>query len=235
MKYKSLFLQQASGSVSGCTWSRNRYGQYVRNRTVPVNPNTDLQNMIRSAFGYLATRWNQNLTDAQRDGWNAYAAAVPRIGPLGDTQFTTGINWYIACNSAAKMLTTTRGVLDDAPTMFNMASLSSVSISAASAGAQTVTIEFNNTDEWAIATGGLLLVQCGIGVNPTRNFYKGPFQFNPDDPAVAGDTTTPPTTGVDITPFTTIVEGQRIYARFVASNADGRISPPQIAVVTVGA
>ena len=67
---------QMSGSIGGDTHARNRYGNYIRARTKPINPNTDLQVAIRAAMAFLADRWSQTVTSAQRTAWNLYGASV---------------------------------------------------------------------------------------------------------------------------------------------------------------
>ena len=46
-----------SGSIAGNTHARNRFGNYMRARTKPVNPNSDRQVAIRAIVSYLAEFW----------------------------------------------------------------------------------------------------------------------------------------------------------------------------------
>ncbi|GAH13494.1 unnamed protein product, partial [marine sediment metagenome] len=41
-------IVQMSGSIAGNTFARNRYGNYVRARTKPINPNSDRQVVVRA-------------------------------------------------------------------------------------------------------------------------------------------------------------------------------------------
>ncbi len=66
-------IVQMSGSIGGDTFARNRYGNYVRARTKPVNPNTTLQQAVRASMSFLTNRWAQTLDAAQRTAWNPYA------------------------------------------------------------------------------------------------------------------------------------------------------------------
>jgi len=83
-----------SGSYQGITSSRNRYGQYVRTRAMPIQPRTDAQLFVRSALAALASGWRA-LTEAQRLAWNAYAGTVSRTDSLGQTVFQTGAQAYV--------------------------------------------------------------------------------------------------------------------------------------------
>lgn len=77
------------GSVGSLTYSRNRYGAYVRNRTKPVNPNSAAQNAYRSNFRAAVAAW-QDLTYAQRSAWDAWAAATPWLNAAGESISLTG-------------------------------------------------------------------------------------------------------------------------------------------------
>lgn len=77
------------GSVGSLTYSRNRYGAYVRNRTKPVNPNSTQQNFYRSNFRAAVAAW-QDLTYAQRSAWDAWAAATPWLNAAGESVNLTG-------------------------------------------------------------------------------------------------------------------------------------------------
>jgi hypothetical protein len=85
-----------SGSRSSTTASRNRYGQYYRNRSIPVNPNTSPQSANRVLFGAAASAW-RGLTAGQRDAWNGYAATIPHVDPLGQTIYWSGFQSFVEC------------------------------------------------------------------------------------------------------------------------------------------
>lgn len=232
MKYKSQIIASGSGSVAGCTFSHNRYGQYVRNRSIPVNPNSYNQNQTRIAFAALASMWNSHLSQAQRDAWDAYAAAVPRVGPLGDSQYVTGLNWYVACNVGRYVNVGMSDVIDDAPVLFNMAVLGPIAVASLTAATATLSLTFDDTDDWANATGGYLFVAFGLPGNASRNFYKGPFRQNLTNSFVSGDDTTPPTSPAAlVAPFATPA-GTKLFIRVHCQNADGRYSPPVIVPAT---
>jgi hypothetical protein len=62
-----------SGSQANTVASRNRYGQYYRNRATPVNPHTSLQGTVRARLAINAATW-RTLTAAQRAGWGDLAS-----------------------------------------------------------------------------------------------------------------------------------------------------------------
>ncbi len=54
MKIKlGMFAVQASGSVAGTTASRNRYGTYLKKKSLPINRKTTSQAAVRAFFSTL--------------------------------------------------------------------------------------------------------------------------------------------------------------------------------------
>lgn len=219
MKYKSQVYTQASGSVGGLTYSHNKGGLYTRARSIPTNPSTPQQQAIRAAMATLTTRWTNTLTQAQRDGWDVYAGNVPRTDALGEPRQLSGLNWYVACNSVR--ITTSSPVIDIPPTIFLEASLTPPTIATATAATDILSVGFNNTDAWATAAGGHLLVYTSPPQSAGVVFYKGPYRF-------AGQVTgaaIPPTSPAAITAAFPFAIGNKVFAQFRANLADGRISP----------
>jgi hypothetical protein len=87
-----------SGSHDGKTHSRNRYGQYVRNRATPVNPNSTQQGVTRARLALYAANW-RTLTDAQRAGWRTLGLSMSRTDSLGQTYTLTGLQAFTSVNS----------------------------------------------------------------------------------------------------------------------------------------
>ena len=100
----------ARGSIGGQTASRNRFGNYLRARTTPVNPRSSKQNKVRAVVQYLAQYWSNTLTQAQRDGWEVYAAAITRTNKLGAQIKLTGFNHFIRSNTPLLQSDKTIGV-----------------------------------------------------------------------------------------------------------------------------
>jgi hypothetical protein len=88
---------QASGSVAGTTYSRNRNGTYMRNRAMPANPASSKQGVVRSRFGSLSQSW-RGLTPSQRTTWNSQAATRVLIDSLGQQYNPTGLQFFVGVN-----------------------------------------------------------------------------------------------------------------------------------------
>lgn len=219
MLFKSALVTQVSGSIGGMTGSRNRGGMYFRARSIPVNPNTPAQVVVRAAFSNLVARWNDILTPGQRDAWNLYAAAVPLTGPLGDPVTVSGQNMYLRSN--VPRLRIGESIIDSAPDIFNLGVLSLVTFLTAIESTQILSFSLDPTDAWNVA-GGFLILHQSRPLNPSINFFRGPYRLTGIGPG-SGPTPTP----LDVTPAFAFAADQRIFARAIASYPDGRLTEEQ--------
>lgn len=213
--------QQRSGSIGGTVWSRNSAGAYIRNRSVPVNPNTDRQVGIRNIIKALTIAWQNTLTQVQRDAWDVYAANVDWLNKLGQSITLTGLNHYVRCNTPRMQVALAR--VDAAPGIFNLATAEQALGGSASEALQQITTTFDDTAAWTTETGGFQAFYMGIPQNGSIKFFGGPWrlldgQFGQDAPN--GEPSSP---RVVATPWP-IVEGQRIWIRTRVGRADGRLS-----------
>jgi hypothetical protein len=215
--FKSIVYGPASGSIAGLTYSHNAGGQYTRARATPVNSNTIQQQAVRAIFAQLATLWTTSLTQAQRDGWAAYAAAVSVPNPFGDPIFLGPLSWYQKVNTPRLQALKTR--LDAAPTILTLTPLTAPTFTVAAA-TDLASVSFTNTDPWAIAVGGFLFAYFSLGQNVTINYFKGPYRFAA---AVIG-AVVPPTSPASIALPFAVVAGQKVFGRFAASDSTGRPS-----------
>ena len=219
MKYTSPIISSGSGSMGGTTYSHNQFGQYMRNRKVPVNPNSALQISVRTVFADLAQRWQSTLTTAQRAAWNNYAANVAVKDKLGQDIYLTGLNHYLRSNCALIQGGLTR--VDAGPEIFTLPGEDSSFAVTASEATQLLSVAFDDELDWLDEDGGAMLVSSGIPVNPTVNFFGGPYRFAD---AIEGDAVTPPTTPTTMTSPFQIAEDQKVFARGRIVLADGRLS-----------
>lgn len=101
-----------SGSVAGQTASRNRFGQYLRTRATPVNPNTTAQSTVRAGFADSAALW-RTLSAARQAAWNYLALANPRTDSLGQQITLSGFQMFVGV--AALMMGIGQSPVLDAP------------------------------------------------------------------------------------------------------------------------
>lgn len=95
--FQSTILSAVSGSLNGTVFSRNASGAYMRNKTIPVNPHTDAQSLVRGSFSQSSHNWKL-LTQGQRDAWTAYAASLVRHNKIGQVITISGIAAYVMTN-----------------------------------------------------------------------------------------------------------------------------------------
>lgn len=88
-----------SGSQANTVASRNRFGQYNRNRATPTQPRTAAQIAVRATLTSNSQAW-RDLSDANRAAWNAFAGETPFVDSLGQTIFLTGHQMFIKLNGA---------------------------------------------------------------------------------------------------------------------------------------
>lgn len=221
MLFKSQVFTQASGSIGGQTFSHNKGGLYTRARTVPVNPATAQQQAVRNAMSQLAARWVSTLTNLQRADWLTYSQNVPLIGPLGDPREVGALPMYQRSN--VSRLQAGLAVVDDAPTTFDLGDFTTPTMTASAIG-NTISVTFDDSDAWANEDDSALLVYASNAQNASINFFKGPYRLKS---SIDGDSVTPPTTPAVVPLSYSLTAGQRVFAQFRATRADGRLSSVQ--------
>ena len=115
----------SSGSYRECTYGHNRFGQYVRNRSTPVNPNTTQQGVVRARMSSNAAGW-RSLTDAQRAGWETLGAQIQRTDSLGQVYTLNGFMAYCSVNN--NKLAAGDAIISDAPLLATPADLLTVTV-----------------------------------------------------------------------------------------------------------
>lgn len=211
----------AKGSVASNTYQGNPYGQLVRSRVVPVNPNTPRQVQTKVSLDIIQSRWATTLTQAQRDGWEDYASETPLPNKFGGTHLVPGRLHYIRSNQAR--LTQLGVILDDAPIIPGVPANRSLTFDTQQANGLEIT-----AINPVVTAGAFLFVRLGLPVNPTRNFYKVPFRAAQNQPIQSGDT--PP---IVIRASAGIAVGQKYFAAWRYYDELGRVSGEVIDAVGV--
>ena len=94
----------------------------------------------------------------------------------------------------------------------------------------TGSLAFTNTDGWAIAVGGAMLLYTSRGQGVGINYFKGPYRY-------AGKVlgaVVPPTSPASIPPAFSVVAGQKVFYRVKIVMTDGRASGDAFLVVVSG-
>jgi len=212
-------IAQMSGRLGGDVFGRNRSGSYIRAGTKPTNPNTPLQQTVRSSMAYLVDAWSQILTATQRAAWNLYGASVPVKNRLSEPILLTGFNHYIRSNLILKQQAGT--LIADGPTIFELPEQDPVLAATSSEATQNLTVAFDATLAWCNEADAHMWVFAGKPMLGSRNFFSGPWRFAD---VVDGNAITPPTSPATMASPFALAEGQALWIYARIQRADGRIS-----------
>jgi hypothetical protein len=224
MLYKSQVYTEASGSIGGITYSHNRGGAYTRGRTIPTNPNSVQQQVVRGLVTQLSNLWVGTLTGPERAAWDLYAANVTLPNRLGEQVNIGGLAHYVRSN--VPRLQAALGRIDAAPTTFNLGAYTVPVIVDADASDTNTDLTTGLTDEWWTAADSALLLYTSRPQNPSINYFKGPYRFGGKQ--VGGGIAANPVTLALGFP---VAAGQRVFMRWNVTLADGRLSTPSYGTV----
>lgn len=227
MLIKSQILTQASGSIAGLTGSHNRGGMYFRARTIPTDPGSSFQVVVRNLMSQLTSAWMNTLNALQRAYWETYDFNVTLLNPLGDPIHIGALPHFIRSNVGR--MQAGLPMIEDAPSIYNLGDQGSVLFTAAAAE-QAIIANFTRADDWCDEDGSSMLCYSSRPQNPTINFFKGPYRYLGK---IDGSQAAPPTeNAVFESPFE-IASGQLVYCMTRVSRADGRLTTPFRASCTV--
>lgn len=140
------------GSIAANTFSRNKGGQYLKQKASPTNMNSTRQQAMRAALADLSADW-ADLTDPQRSGWNGWADSHPRTDSLGQEYTLTGHQAFVGLN--ARVFDAGDTPQDDCPDQTSPDALVGGAI--AYTDADTISVTFTTT---LGATERLMVWQC---------------------------------------------------------------------------
>jgi hypothetical protein len=125
-----VLVPPQSGSKEGITASRNRFGQYIRTRAIPVNPASFAQGQVRARMAGNSAAYRL-LTSAQRAGWSDLGLMMTRSDSLGQSYALQGNQAYASINN--NNLAAGAAVVADAPAIATPVALATVTITLSAA------------------------------------------------------------------------------------------------------
>ena len=214
-----------SGSIGGSTYSRNRYGVYIRRRAVPVQPETPSQLAARQRMGYISSAW-KSLTPSQRASWKTWAATNPIFDSLGQPQTLQGNSAYIMLNN--RLLTAAQPLISDPPVIPPPDVLESLEINI-TPSPLAVNLVFTTSP---LDANSLLWVRGTVTNTSTKVFVKNLLKIvKTSDPSQASPLNI--TTELQSL-FGTLCSGQKIHIRAsILDNRSGMLSVPNVAETIV--
>jgi hypothetical protein len=226
MKFKpGPLVGQMSGSLGAFSASHNRYGPYMRSRVIPVNPDTEAQQLRR---GYLTTAsvlW-KSLTEAERATWKSFASLNPITDALGASQTLSPNAACVQIN--ARRLLCSLAALRVAPTVSAPSPLTVLTFTA-EIGAGDCQYEFTPSP---LSAGLYTFVRAALRTSTGISYIKNLFKFIGFGAAPATSPILCKTQLEDV--YGTLADGQIITLSVaVFSTVTGLMSPPLLATDTV--
>lgn len=219
MIFRPLLGADLSGSLGGITAGHNAGGPFFRVRAVPTNPRTTFQETIRAATADLTVRWNDDLTQLQRDAWDVYATNVPLPNANGEARSIPGLAMYVRSNVSRIQAADPR--VDNAPTTFNLGAFTAPTIASITAATDLLSLNFTEADAWVGEDDSSMLIYTSRPQNPSIKFFINPYRFAA---RIEGDSGAPPTSPASIALAFPAAVGNQIFIRVRVTRADGRLS-----------
>ena len=167
IKYSAL-VTGMSGKINGSVAARNKGGDYLRNKTTPVNPQTPAQQLARAQFGGVSSQW-RSLTPRQVDAWNDAAGNFPYTNIFGDKKFLNGLQLFTQLNFNLTLVGTANIAEPPIPEGAGSIVLSNVNFNATTT---SISLVYDNVEPSSATR--LVLEATRTMVGNTR-FYKNSF------------------------------------------------------------
>lgn len=225
VKYGAI-VGQVSGSIGASTHGHNRFGNYIRQRSIPVQPDSGTQLARRATMAAQSSAWG-SLTAAQRKAWSVWAENNPIVDTLGDKRILSGHMAYVACNARLRQIAV---ATSDSPPIIPMPVALVSLTTAASQATQVVTITFSASP--VPANHALWITACKT---PTAsiNYVKNLLRFVQCTAAAGGS---PLDSGAFGPILGTMTQGETLITHIAMFNlTNGLLSPPLEHRCTIGA
>ena len=158
------------GKVGGTVMSKNRAGNYFRNKTTPVNPRTTAQVGARNRLITQSQAW-RGLTAAQIAAWNAAVEDFKKTNIFGDQVRPTGFNLHNGLNATLDLVSV--AAIADPPAPVAVGGITSVTLTMAN-GADTASIAYAPSP---VPANEAYLVYMTPGVSAGKSFVNSEFRF----------------------------------------------------------
>jgi len=180
VKYSGL-ITALWGKLGGSVFMRNKSGYVMKQKTTPINPQSNTQMQRRQVVSLHSRTWAE-LTGTQRTEWNSLALLLGRTDYFGDSYYMSGFNVYNLCNINLKLIN--RPLLSDAPTPRAIVALVGVSVNTIYQSGNSILLDFTGqtTD-----TNVYHAVYCSPCISAGINYNKKNFAYIQSIPPVTTD------------------------------------------------
>ena len=166
VKYSAL-IESMRNKLNGSVASRNRYGNYWRNKTTPINRQTSYQVAVRSQFAANSSKW-RGLTQEQRDAWIAAAPNYPFTDEFGDQLFLSGNSLFLKINQNLQNMGASTVNWPQQPVAVENPDFTDLTVTASTT---TVTVAAPTS------ANGTLMVYAAANVSPGKKFVKNLYKY----------------------------------------------------------
>lgn len=174
IKYSAL-VSDARGKLNGSVASKNRYGNYLRNKITPTNPQTSAQSRMRALFGSVSRGWGA-LTQSQRNLWEDFSRQHPYNDIFGDSKVLQGSAMYQRVNlnlsKLEKALLVIPGSVSDIPPLEQVQALMEIGGDGSIEDMQVTGVFDDTTTE-----NQTMVVYATPPISPGRAFVKNDFRL----------------------------------------------------------
>lgn len=165
----SALISEMRNKLNGSVFSKNRAGNYLRNKVTPVNPQSDAQVEARSRLAQFSQGW-RSLTEAQRNAWIGAVDNWTTTDIFGDTVKPSGNNLYTKLNANIALAGGVAISVPPAPT--GATALTSLSIAPDSVTPEFI-IDFAATP---VPANHSLVIEATAPQSPGINFFKSKYR-----------------------------------------------------------
>lgn len=181
IKYSAL-VSDMRNKLNGSVLSKNRAGSYVRNKTTPVNPQTQFQQLQRQRLGALSTQWG-SITQPQRQSWIASTSSFPYTDIFGDKKELDGKSLFIKLNSNLSNIGSPTILQAPASVGVPVFGVESALFTPGAFGLDDLTLNVSGT---TVPAGFALAIYATSPIKPGVEFVKNKYRFLGVATATAG-------------------------------------------------
>lgn len=221
MKYTpSALISEFSGKQGSTVASHNRFGPYLRNRTIPVNPNTLAQQNARNDLSVATKAWGAQTSTIQA-AWNAAAPGVTLYDRLGRAYHPTGHQYFISVNRTSYVYSGATTVVTAVPAAAAPAALVTLTPTAQHT-LPAFSVAYTATPLAALTK---LIIECTAQLSPGISFVPRS-KFRQIVITAAAAASPADILAAYTARFGALLAGKKVFVRCTVITSDGQRSAP---------
>lgn len=221
------------GSQGGTVYARNKFGNYRRNKTTPVNPNTARQQDVRGFLAQVSQYYSEHLTEENRRGWEVFAANTAFRNNFNQTIHMSAIQVFVQANCLRKRAGL--AIVDAPPPTAGACQqivMNTPDFTAHSADQKVYIFQASALDGWDnTLDDDYCLIYAGLPKDKNVMFFNGPWRYKYALPGAVTDGITFPWSFTYPYQFQT---GQKLFIKTRHLDPNSKVSgATQISITAV--